>query len=107
MKAKGYIKILWYQQRSQGGNFMISEKKRLPKMAANETESWIKRRTLVSCLESRCCIQCIVKTLELDEGQMNPDFFRHVWLNSPFLTRYRIIKPVLLKLSRDEGKIKA
>ena len=35
-KTKGYINILWYQHNEQGIKFIISEKKRLPRVAINE-----------------------------------------------------------------------
>ena len=43
IKTKGYMQMRWYQHKMQGGNFMISLKKRLPKVAIDATNQAPKR----------------------------------------------------------------
>ena len=42
MSTRGYIQILWYQQRTQGARFITSLKKRLPSEATQATSQALK-----------------------------------------------------------------
>ena len=56
IRTKGYMAILWYQQRIQGGNSITSLKKRLPPIARQEMIHEIKIRSQALCLSFKLSI---------------------------------------------------